>query len=152
MLSFQANGVNVSSPPPETVQVAGPGINTAMATEFGQMSTRLFSSPYFKSVDALVHTGHAARRNTAARAAAAAGVHGRVRHRRVRGAQRSGPRVRGHSAEVYTASATAGIALLSLVLVALFLPFTVSPLYTIGALLLMLFMLSRAIANYHLIR
>ena len=41
------------SPPPETVQVAGPGINTAMATEFGQMSTRLFSSPYFKSVDAL---------------------------------------------------------------------------------------------------
>ena len=44
------------------------------------------------------------------------------------------------------------LALLSLVLVALFLPFTVSPLYTIGALLLMLFMLSRAIANYHLIR
>ena len=38
------------------------------------------------------------------------------------------------------------------VLVALFLPFTVSPLYTIGALLLMLFMLSRTIANYHLIR
>ena len=57
-----------------------------------------------------------------------------------------------HSAEVYTASATAGIALLSLVLVALFLPTTVSPLYTIGALLLMVFVLSRAIANYHLIR
>ena len=53
MLTFQAGGMNVSSPPPETVQVAGPGINTAMAVEFGQMSTRLFSSPYFKSVDAL---------------------------------------------------------------------------------------------------
>ena len=49
-------------------------------------------------------------------------------------------------------SATAGIALLSLVLIALLLPITVSPLYTIGALLLMLFVLSRAIANYHLIR
>ncbi|MCU0693956.1 MAG: DUF4400 domain-containing protein, partial [Polyangiaceae bacterium] len=57
-----------------------------------------------------------------------------------------------HSAEVYTVSATAGIALLSLVLVAMFMPFTVSPLYTIGVLLLMLFVLSRAIANYHLIR
>ena len=44
------------------------------------------------------------------------------------------------------------VGLLSLVLVALFLPTTVSPLYTIGALLLMVFVLSRAIANYHLIR
>jgi len=152
MLSFQANGVNVSSPPPETMQVAGPGINTAMATEFGQMSTRLFSSPYFKSVDALF---------TLATLRAATLLHVLplllvfmgvcaidgfvVRSVRAR-------EFAAHSAEVYTASATAGIALLSLVLVALFLPTTVSPLYTIGALLLMLFMLSRAIANYHLIR
>lgn len=152
MLSFQANGVNVSSPPPETVQVAGPGINTAMATEFGQMSTRLFSSPYFKSVDALF---------TLATLRAATLLHVlplllvfmgvcaidgfAVRSVRAR-------EFADHSAELYALSATTGIALLSLVLVALFLPFSVSPLYTIGALLLMLFMLSRAIANYHLIR
>lgn len=152
MLSFQANGVNASSPPPETMQLAGPGIDSAMATEFGQMSTRLFSSPYFKSVDALF---------TLATLRAATLLHVLplllvfmgvcaidgfvVRSVRAR-------EFAAHSAEVYTASATAGIALLSLVLVALFLPTTVSPLYTIGALLLMVFVLSRAIANYHLIR
>lgn len=152
MLTFQAGGMNVSSPPPETVQVAGPGINTAMAVEFGQMSTRLFSSPYFKSVDALF-TLAALRAATLLHVLPlllvfmfVCAVDGfAVRSVRAR-------EFAAHSAEVYTASATAGIALLSLVLVALFLPFTVSPLYTIGALLLMLFMLSRTIANYHLIR
>lgn len=150
MLSFQAGGVNVSSPPPETVQVAGPGINTAMAAEFGQMSMRLFSSPYFKSVDALF-TLAALRASTLLHVLPLLGVFMFVCA--IDGFAVRSVRARefgAHSAEVYTASATAGIALLSLVLVALFLPFTVSPLYTIGALLLMLFVLSRAIANYHL--
>ncbi len=152
MLNLQASGLNVSTPPPETVQLAGPGINSAMTSEFGQMSTRLFASPYFKSVDALF---------TLATLRAATLIHVlplllvfllvcaidgfAVRSVRAR-------EFAAHSAEVYTMSAASAIALLSLVLVAMFLPFTINPLYTIAALLLMLFVLSRAIANYHVIR
>ena len=152
MLIFQANGVNVSLPPPETVQLAQPGINPAMTAEFGQMSTRLFSSPYFKSVDALF---------TLATLRAATLLHVlplllvfffvcaidgfAVRSVRAR-------EFAAHSAELYPLSATSGIALLSLVLVAVFLPFTINPLYTIAALLLMLLVFSRAIANYHVMR
>ncbi|MBX9794756.1 MAG: DUF4400 domain-containing protein [Polyangiaceae bacterium] len=151
MLDFQAAGGSVSTPPAATVQVAGPGVNTAMAAEVGQMSMRLFASPYFKSVDALF--GLAAYRASALLHVlplllvfmVICGVDGfAVRSVRAR-------EFVAHSAEVFTASATVGIALLALVLVGIFLPFTLSPLYTIGALLLMLFVLSRAIANYHLI-
>jgi uncharacterized protein DUF4400 len=152
MLDFQVGSVAVSTPPPATVQLGGPGINAAMAAEFGQMSTRLFSSPYFKSVDAMFSLA-------ALRAAtllhvlplllvfmAICAVDGfAVRSVRAR-------EFAAHSAEVFTASATLGIALLALVLVGVFLPFTLGPLYMIGALLLMLFVLSRAIANYHSIR
>lgn len=151
MLDFQAAGAAVSKPPAATVDVAGPGVNTAMAVEVGRMSTRLFSSPYFRSVDALFCLA-------AYRACALfhvlpllllfmliCAVDGfAIRSVRAR-------EFVAHSAEMFTASATVGIALLALVLVGLFLPFTLTPLYTIGALLLMLFVLSRALANYHLI-
>lgn len=151
MLDFQAGGPAVSTPPHATVAVGGPGVDPAMASEFARMSTRLFGSPYFRSVDALF--GLAVLRAATVMHVLppllvfmlACAVDG-LAVRRVRAHQ-----LAAHSAELYTASATLAVALLALVVVSMFLPFTLGPVYAIGALLLMCFALGRAIANYHLI-
>ena len=57
-----------------------------------------------------------------------------------------------HSAELYGGSVVGGIALGSAVVVACFLPVRLHPMFITLSLLLMLFVLSRALANYHAIR
>lgn len=151
MFDFQADAPAVATPPAATVSVGGPGVDAAMAAHVAQVSMRLFGSPYFRSVDALFALA-AYRLATLVHVLPlllvfmlVCAVDG-LSARRVRARQ-----LVAHSAELYTASATLGIALLALVSVAMFLPFTLGPMYAIGALLLASFALSRAIANYHLI-
>lgn len=151
MLDLQAGAPAASAPPAATVSVRGPGVDAAMADHVAQMSVRLFGSPYFRSVDALFALA-AYRAVTLAHVLPlllafplACAVDG-FAARRVRARQ-----LVAHSAELYTVSATLGIALLAIVAVAAFLPFALGPIYAIGALLLAFFAFSRAIANYHLI-
>ena len=57
-----------------------------------------------------------------------------------------------HSAEMFGGSVIAAIALGSVVAVSAFLPVRLHPMFSTLCLLAMLFVLSRAIANYHVIR
>ena len=57
-----------------------------------------------------------------------------------------------HSAEMFGGSVVGGIALGSAVVVAWFLPYQLHPMLVVLALLAMLFVLSRAVANYHVMR
>lgn len=152
MLDFQDSGATVAVPPPATMRVGGPGVDPAMAGEFGRMNMRLFASPYLKGVDAMFSLA-------VFRAAAlvdvlplllaflaVCAVDG-LAVRSVRAREFS-----TQSAEVYALSIASAIGLLALVVVTLFLPVVISPMHRIGALLLMVFVLSRAVANYHWIR
>jgi hypothetical protein len=152
MLDFQAGTPSASAPPHDAVVAQGPGVNTAMANEVGQMSARLFGSPYFRSIDALFAL--AALRISALLQMLPllivfmlVCVIDGVAVRSVRAREFS-----AHSAELYTASSSVGILLFAVVLVCLFLPWSLSPLYLTAALLLMFFVFSRAVANYHVIR
>lgn len=153
MLEFQAAGVAVSAPPAAaTVRTAAPGVDSAMAAEIGQVSMRLFSAPYFKSLDAMLGLA-AFRASILLHVLPVLLVFTVVCA--VDGVAVQAVRARefiAHSAEIFAACVTTGIALLTLVLVSLFLPIPLSPIYMIGALLLMVFVLSRALANYHLLR
>lgn len=149
--AWQAAVGAVSTPPPATVQIRATGVDSRIGESFAQMSTRLFSAPYFRSVDALFTLA-------TYRAAAVLQIlplllafmavcflDGLV-VRRVRARE-----LVRHSAELFTVSAVTGIALLALTLVVFFLPSPLHPMYAIGALLLMLYALSRAVANYHIL-
>ena len=57
-----------------------------------------------------------------------------------------------HSAEMFGGSVIAAIALGSVVAVSAFLPVRLHPMFATLCLLAMFFVLSRAIANYHVIR
>ena len=57
-----------------------------------------------------------------------------------------------HSAEMFGGSVIAAIALGSVVAVSVFLPVRLHPMFSTMCLLAMLFVLSRAIANYHVMR
>jgi hypothetical protein len=57
-----------------------------------------------------------------------------------------------HSAERFSASLAAGILLGAGVVVAWFLPIQLHPMVVMTALLAMLFVMSRALANYHVLR
>lgn len=153
MLDMQEAGKQLSTPP-EAASQPQPGspVDTAVAKQMSQVSTRLFGNPYFRSIDALfvlvtyrlsalvelvplllIFCGVVA-------------VDGLVL-RQVR-AREFVP----HSAELYGGSVVGGIALGSAVVVACFLPVRLHPMFITLSLLLMLFVLSRALANYHAIR
>ena len=57
-----------------------------------------------------------------------------------------------HSAELFTVSISASLLIAGLILLSLVLPIAVPPWLNAVAIILMIFILSRAVANYHLIR
>ena len=157
MLDLQEASVTVSMPP----SLHGPGpvpatrppgtVDVVMTTQISQMTTRLFGNAYFRSIDALFAL-------VTYRLAAVVellpllttfllvvAIDGFV-VRMVRARE-----FRAHSAELFGASVVAGIALGSSVVVAWFLPYPLPPMAVILALLAMLFVLSRAVANYHVV-
>lgn len=153
MLDMHQAGKQLSDPPAPTIQVAPSGaVDAAMAHQVGQMSARLFGNPYFRSIDSLFVL-------VTYRLSAlvellplllifclVVAVDGLV-VRLVR-AREFIP----HSAEMFGGSVAGGIALGSAVVVAWFLPLQMHPMFVTLCLLLMLFVLSRALANYHVIR
>lgn len=151
-LDFNSSTGKFSVPPPESRIDGQPGLDQAMASEFAQMNMRLFGAPYFKSLDSMF---------ALATYRAATLLHflplllvfmvisftdGLV-VRSVRAREFVPP-----SSEIFIASAASAIALLALVLIAFFVPHSFNPLYRIVALVLMLFLLSRALADYHKLR
>ena len=157
MLDLQEANVAVSTPPslpgPGPVATRAPGtVDTVMTTQISQMTTRLFGNSYFRSIDALFAL-------VTYRLAAVVEllpllttfllvvlIDGFV-VRTVRARE-----FLAHSAELFGASVVAGIALGSSVVIAWFLPYPLPPMAVILALLAMLFVLSRAVANYHVLR
>jgi hypothetical protein len=132
-----------SSTPPRTT-VRGNAVDSAIV--------RLFGSTYFQSIDALLAL--ASYRLSCAiellpallAFLVAATVDGSV-VRTVRSKE-----LVAHSAERYSASLATGLLLGLGVLVAWFLPIMLHPMWVLAALLGMLFALSRALANYHMLR
>jgi Domain of unknown function (DUF4400) len=153
MLDLQQGTPPLSEPPPQTVQVGQQAnVDAAMAMQMTQMSMRLFGNPYFRSIDALFAL-------VTYRLSAiiellplltifvvVAGTDGFVL-RQVRAKE-----FVAHSAEMFGASLIAAIVLGGIVAVAAFLPLRLHPMFFTLSLLAMLFALSRAIANYHVIR
>lgn len=153
MLDMQEAGKQLSTPPESASQPqAGSAVDTAVAKQMGQVSTRLFGNPYFRSIDALfvlVTYRLSALVELVPLLLIFCGVvvvDGLVL-RQVR-AREFVP----HSAELYGGSVVGGIAVGSAVVVACFLPLRLHPMFVTLSLLLMLFVLSRALANYHSIR
>ena len=117
-----------------------------------QMNMRLFGNPYFRSIDSLFAL--ATYRLSAiiellpllAIFLLVVGVDGLVL-RQVRAKE-----FVADSAEMFAVSVILAIVLGSMVAVAAFLPMRLHPMFVTLSLLAMLFALSRAIANYHLIR
>lgn len=153
MLEMQQVSKPLSEPPPSTVQVGHlPAVDAAVANQVSQMSVRLFGNPYFRSIDSLFVL-------VSYRVSAfveltpllliflvVVAVDGFV-VRLVR-AKEFIP----HSAELFGGSVVVGILLGSSVVVAFFAPFQLHPMFVTLCMLAMLFVLSRAIANYHLFR
>lgn len=153
MLDMQQGTPSVSVPPPQTIQVGQqPSVDAAMAAQMTQMSMRLFGNPYFRSIDSLFAL--ATYRLSAiiellpllAIFLLVVGVDGLVL-RQVRAKE-----FVAHSAEMFGVSLIAAIVLGSMVAVAAFLPIRLHPMFVTLSLLGMLFALSRAVANYHVIR
>jgi hypothetical protein len=153
MLDMQQVAKPLSDPPSNTaVASAQPAIDAAVANQMSQVSTRLFGNPYFRSIDSLfvlVFYRLSALVECLPSVAvfffvvAADGLAIRL----VRAKE-----FIAHSAEMFGVSVVVSIALLSALVVAFFLPLQLHPMLVTLTLLGMLFMLSRAIANYHLIR
>jgi hypothetical protein len=151
MLDMQrASAVSAPPTPVETKQPTA--VDAAMTAQIGQMSTRLFGNPYFRSIDSLFAL-------VTYRLLATlellpllgiflviVAVDGFV-VRMVRSKE-----FIPHSAEMFGGSVVGGIALGSAVVVAWFLPYQLHPMLVVLALLAMLFVLSRAVANYHVMR
>lgn len=153
MLDMQQAGKQLSAPPAASASDASAAaLDTAVAQQMTQVSSRLFGSPYFRSIDALFVL--VTYRLSALVElvplllifCAVVAVDGLVL-RKVR-AREFVP----HSAELFGASVIGGITLGSAVVVACFLPVQLHPMFMTLSLLLMLFVLSRAVANYHAIR
>jgi hypothetical protein len=144
-----ARGRHVTEP---VTAVAMTAANAALNAQIGQIGARLFANPYFKSIEALFSL--ATYRSSVLLefapllaaflfAVAADGLVVRVVRAR---------EFIAHSAEIFGASAIAGIGFGALAVLCLFLPTPVDALLVVAALLAMLFCASRAIANYHYIR
>ena len=153
MLDMQERTQPVSAPPPSTLDIgARPAADKTMAAQVGQMSLRLFSNAYFRSIDTLFALA-------SYRLSAfvenlplllvffvIAAVDGFV----VR-AVRARDFV-SQSAELFSASAMGAIVLFSGMVIAAFLPVSFHPTHVLAALVVTLLILSRAIANYHSVR
>jgi len=124
----------------------------AVAQQVGAMGTRMFANSYFRSIEALVMLA-------SYRACALVEllpmalivlivvmIDGLVV--RVVRSREFIP----HSAELFSASAIGAIFIGAGVVLSLFLPFSIHPMYPAAALMTMLFVLSRCVSNYHLIR
>jgi len=153
MLDMQQATPPLSDPPAPMVQVGQqPAVDAAMAAQMSQMSTRLFGNAYFRSIDSLFAL--ATYRLSAivellpllSIFLVVVGIDGCVL-RQVRAKE-----FVAHSAEMFGGSVIAAIALGSVVAVSVFLPVRLHPMFSTLCLLAMLFVLSRAIANYHVIR
>ena len=153
MLDMQQATPPLSDPPAPTAQPVGQStVDAAMAAQMSQMSTRLFGNPYFRSIDSLFAL--ATYRISALIELLpllliflfVVVVDGVVL-RKVRAKE-----FVAHSAEMFGGSVIAAIALGSVVAVSAFLPVRLHPMFPTLCLLAMLFVLSRAIANYHVIR
>ena len=151
MLDMQrASAVSAPPTPVETKQPTA--VDAAMTAQIGQMSTRLFGNPYFRSIDSLFALV-TYRLSATLELLPLLGiflvivaVDGFV-VRMVRSKE-----FIPHSAEMFGGSVVGGIALGSAVVVAWFLPYQLHPMLVVLALLAMLFVLSRAVANYHVMR
>lgn len=152
MLDMQQASASVSAPPAQVETTQPTAVDAAMTAQIAQVSTRLFGNPYFRSIDSLFAL-------VSYRLSAAlellpllsiflviVAVDGFV-VRMVRSKE-----FISHSAELFGGSVVGGIALGSAVVVAWFLPYQLHPMLVVLALLAMLFVLSRAVANYHVMR
>ena len=153
MLDMQEQTQSVSTPPPSTVNIgAQPAADARMAAQVAQMSTRLFSNSYFRSIDTLfalaTYRLSAFLENVPLLLVffLIAAVDGFVA-RAVRAKE-----FVSQSAELFSVSAMSAILLFSGMVIAAFLPFSFHPTHVLGALVVTLFILSRAIANYHSVR
>ena len=153
MLDMQQGTPPLSEPPASAVQVGLQStVDAAVAAQVSQMSVRLFGNPYFRSIDSLFVL--ATYRLSAiielmpllSIFLAVVGIDGVVL-RRVRARE-----FVAHSAELFGGSVIVAIVLGSAVAVSAFLPIRLHPMFATLCLLAMLLMLSRAIANYHVIR
>ena len=153
MLDIQQGSPPLSEPPAPMVRVGQqPAVDAAMAAQMTQMSMRLFGNPYFRSIDSLFAL--ATYRLSAiiellpllAIFLLVVGIDGFVL-RQVRAKE-----FVAYSAENFGASLIIAILLGSLVAVCAFVPVRLHPMFFTLSLLAMLFALSRAIANYHVIR
>ena len=153
MLDMQQGTPPLSEPPAQTVQVGQlSAVDAAMAAQVSQMSIRLFGNPYFRSIDSLFAL--ATYRLSAiielmpvlSVFLGVVAIDGLVL-RRVRAKE-----FVAHSAEMFGGSVIVAIVLGSVVAVSAFLPTRLHPMFAILCLFAMLFLLSRAIANYHVIR
>jgi Domain of unknown function (DUF4400) len=153
MLDMQQVTKPLSDAPAQTAQ-AGPqtAVDAAIANQMSQVSARLFGNPYFRSIDSLfvlVYYRLSAVLELLPLLLIFFGVvaiDGFVL-RLVRAKE-----FISHSAEMFGLSVAGAIALASVVVVGFFLPFQLHPMFVTLCLLGMFFVLSRAIANYHLIR
>jgi hypothetical protein len=153
MLDMQERTQSVSAPPASTVNIgAQPAADARMATQVGDMSKRLFANAYFRSIDTLFALASyrlsAFLENVPLLLVffVIAAVDGFV-VRAVRARE-----FVSQSAELFSASAMGAIVLFSGMAIAAFLPFSFHPTQVLAALVVMLFILSRAIANYHSVR
>jgi Domain of unknown function (DUF4400) len=153
MLDMQQGTPPLSEPPAATVQVSlQSAVDAAMAAQVSQMSVRLFGNPYFRSIDSLFAL--ATYRLSAiielmpvlSVFLGVVAIDGVVL-RRVRAKE-----FVAHSAEMFGGSVIVAIVLGSAVAVSAFLPIRLHPMFATLCLLAMLFLLGRAIANYHVIR
>jgi hypothetical protein len=156
MLDLQqasAMATPASAVAPVAGTASGPGaVDAAMAAQVGQVGARLFSNPYFRSIDSLFAL-------VSYRLCAAfellpvltAFLFAVVLDGSVVRVVRSKELI-AHSAERFSASLAAGILLGAGVVVAWFLPIQLHPMVVMAALLAMLFVMSRALANYHVLR
>ena len=153
MLDIQQSSSPLSAPPAPMVHVGQqPAVDAAMAAQMTQMSMRLFGNPYFRSIDSLFAL--AAYRLSAIIELLplltifllVVAVDGFVL-RQVRAKE-----FVAHSAEMFGGSLIVAIMLGGMVAVSAFLPMRLHPMFFTLSLLAMLFALSRAIANYHVIR
>ncbi len=153
MLDIQQGSLPLSEPPAPMVHVGQqPAVDAAMAAQMTQMSMRLFGNPYFRSIDSLFAL--ATYRLSAiiellplvAIFLLVVAVDGLVL-RQVRAKE-----FVAHSAEMFGGSLIVAIMLGGMVAVSAFLPMRLHPMFFTLSLLAMFFALSRAIANYHVIR
>jgi cation transport ATPase len=153
MLDLHQVSKPLSEPPSQALAAAAqPAIDAAVANQMAQVSTRLFGNPYFRSIDALFVLVYY-RLSSLIEVLPlllvflfVVAVDGLVL-RVVRSKD-----FESHSAEMFGFSLLSAIALSSALVVSLFVPFQLHPMLIALSLLLIFFVLSRALSNYHLMR